>query len=129
MCREFVQTFSTGRLSYQKRLTFGKHVCYQKCLVGGILRSTVPPKLTIHQTMMYGFAELQQRKTLSFAATRNVPSEMFTFPANKLSVCLRHGIVRTVELCQNSGKKENLLSLLGKQAHLPLPWPWMPLHM
>ena len=36
------------------------------------------------------------------AATQNVPSEVFTFPAYKLSVCLRHGIVRTVELCQNS---------------------------
>ena len=83
-------------------------------------RSTIPPKLTIHQTMMYAFAELQQMKTLSSAATQNVPSEVFTFPAYKLSVCLRHGIVRTIELCQNSGKKENLLNLLGNQAHLPL---------
>ena len=122
-------TLSTGKQTYQKLLTFGKHVCYQKCLVGGILGSTVPPKLTIHQAMMYGFAELQQRKTLSFAATRNVSLEIFTFPAYKFSVCLRHGMVRTVELCQNSGKKESLLSLLGKQAHLPLPWPWMPLHV
>ena len=76
--------------------------------------------------MMYAFAELQQMKTLSSAATQNVPSEVFTFPAYKLSVCLRHGIVRNVELCQNSGKKENLLSLLGNQAHLPLPWPCIP---
>ena len=113
-------------LSYQKWLTFGKHMCYQKCSVGGILGSTIPPKLTIHQTTMYAFAQLQQMKTLSSAATQNVPSEVFTFPAYKLSVCLRHGIVRTVELCQNSGKKENLLNLLGNQAHLPLPWPWMP---
>ena len=65
----------------------------------------------------------QQLKTLSSAAIQNVPSELFTFPAYKLSVCLRPGIVRTVELCQNSGKKENLLNLLGNQAHLPLPWP------
>ena len=101
-------------------------MCYQKCSVGGILGRTIPPKLKIHQTTMYAFAELQQMKTLSSAATQNVPSEVFTFPAYKLSVCLRHGIVRTVELCQNSGKKENLLNLLGNQAHLPLPWPCMP---
>lgn len=58
--------------------------------------------MTIHQIMMYTFAELQQMKTLSSAATQNVPLEVFTFPAYKLSVCLRHGIVRTVNLCQNS---------------------------
>ena len=74
----------------------------------------------------HAFAELQQMKTLSSAATQNVPSEVFTFPAYKLSVCLRHGIVRTIELCQNSGKKENLLNLLGNHVCLPLPWPWMP---
>ena len=71
-------------------------MCYQKCSVGGILGSTIPPKLPIHQTTMYAFAELQQMKTLSSAATQNVPSEVFTFPVYKLSVCLRHGIVRTV---------------------------------
>ena len=98
-------------------------MCYQKCSVGGILGSTISPKLTIHQTTMYAFAQLQQMKTLSSATIQNVPSEVFTFPAYKLSVCLRNGIVRTVELCQNSGKKENLLNLLGNQAHLPLPWP------
>ena len=119
LCRELVQTLSTGRLSYQKWLTFGKHVCYQKCLVGGIVGSTVPPKLTIHQSMMYGFAELQQRETLPSTATRNVPLEIFTFPAYKLSVCLRHGIVQTVELCQNSGEKENLLSLLKTSTPSP----------
>ena len=100
-------------------------MCYQKCSVGGILGSTIPLKLTIHQTMMYAFSELQQMKTLSSPATQNVPSEVFTFPAYKLSVCLRHRIVRTVELCQNSGKKK-MLNLLGNQACLPLPWPWMP---
>lgn len=56
----------------------------------------------------------------------NAPSEVITFPAYKLSVCLRPGIVQTVELCQNSGKKENLLSLLGNQAHLSLTWSWIP---
>ena len=46
-----------------------------------------------HQPNKDAFAELQQVKTLSSAATQNVPLEVFTFPAYKLLVCLRHGIV------------------------------------
>lgn len=60
-------------------------MCYHKYSVGGILGSTVPPKLPIHQTTMYAFAELQQMKTLSSAATQNIPSEVFTFPVYKLT--------------------------------------------